>query len=203
VYIPEFNRIREDATALRFMRAHPFAILVSTAAGRPFATHLPVLVREVESQCVVSGHVARANPHWQYIGDAESLVIFHGAHAYISPSLYDLRESVPTWNYAAVHAYGEAGTFSDQARLEELLREMINTFDSAYMTQWSELAEKYRSRMLSHIVGFEMRVNRLEGKFKLSQNRSQAEQARIVAALSESEDSAVTEIARLMREPGS
>jgi transcriptional regulator len=202
VYIPEFNRIREDAIALRFMRANPFAILVSTVEGSPFATHLPVLVREGDRQLVLRGHVAKANPHWQHIENGESLVIFHGAHAYVSPRLYDLRESVPTWNYAAIHAYGHAGTFSDQARLEEILRAMISTFESSYMTQWSELDEKYRSRMLSHIVGFEMRVDRLEGKFKLSQNRSKAEQARIVAALSQSEDSAVTEIARLMREQG-
>jgi transcriptional regulator len=202
VYRPEFNRLREEATALNFVRANPFAILVSTGGeGSPFATHLPILVRDVGGRSVLWGHVARANPHWQHLQDGqEALAIFHGAHAYISPTLCDAREVVPTWNYAAVHAYGQARTFSDEAQLEEVLRAMIGRFESSYLTQWSALDPAYRRRMLSPIVGFEMKLNRVEGKFKLSQNRSPAEQARIAETLSRSEDSPVAEIARLMRE---
>ena len=204
MYIPEFNRIPEDATALSFVRAHPFAVLVSTGEGRQFATHLPILLRDVGGQWVLWGHVARANPHWQYLQDGqEALAIFHGAHAYISPTLYDSREVVPTWNYAAVHAYGQARPFFDEAQLEEILRAMIDRFESSYLAQWSALDQAYRRRMLGHIVGFEMKVNRLEGKFKLSQNRSPAEQARIAETLGRSGDSQVAEVARLMRERGS
>lgn len=132
----------------------------------------------------------------------ESLVIFHGPHAYISPSLYELRESVPTWNYATVHVYGEPTLFSDEARLKETLHQMINTFESSYMAQWSELSDKFRSGMMKHIVGFEIKVKRLEAKFKLSQNRTKGEQARVIQSLNQSEDSNVSGVAELMQQEG-
>src|SRR5438034_11753106 len=104
MYIPEFNRIEDRATALAFMRANPFVILVSTTVSGPFATHLPLLIDERADQITLRGHVAKTNPHWQMIShEQESLVIFHGPHAYVSPTLYEIRESVPTWNYATVH----------------------------------------------------------------------------------------------------
>ena len=119
MYIPEFNRQEDRAATLAFMRANPFAILVSSVDGVPFATHLPVLVDETGDQIVIRGHMARANAHWKSMKeDEESLVIFHGPHAYISPSLYEIRESVPTWNYAAVHVYGEANFVLGRTRPE-------------------------------------------------------------------------------------
>jgi transcriptional regulator len=200
VYMPEFNREEDRATILAFMRANPFAILVSNVDGIPFATHLPLLIEEAGEQLVVRGHMARANAHWKSMKeDEESLVIFHGPHAYISPSLYELRESVPTWNYAAVHVYGEPTLFSDEPCLRETLHQMINTFESSYMAQWSELSEQYQSRMMKHIVGFEIRAKRLEAKFKLSQNRTKGEQARVIQSLSQSEDSNISGVADLMR----
>ncbi len=132
----------------------------------------------------------------------ESLIIFHGPHAYISPSLYEIRESVPTWNYAAVHVYGEPTLFSGEEGLTETLNQMINTFESSYMAQWSEMSEEYRSRMMKHIVGFEIRAKRLEAKFKLSQNRTKGEQARIIESLSQNPDSNISGIAELMRQEG-
>ena len=114
MYIPEFNRVEDRAVALVFMQANPFALLISTADGVPFASHVPILAREVEGKLHLRGHVAKANPHWKSINqNQESLVIFHGPHAYLSPSLYDLRESVPTWNYAAVHVYGKGAARVD------------------------------------------------------------------------------------------
>ena len=202
MYIPEFNRQEDRSVTLAFMRANPFAILVSTAAGIPFATHLPFLVDEVGDQVVLRSHMAKANPHWKSMGEQESLVIFHGPHAYISPSLYEIRESVPTWNYAAVHVYGEPTLFSDEEGLKETLHWMINTFDSSYLTQWSELNDQYRSRMMQHIVGFEIKAKRLEAKFKLSQNRTKGEQARVMQSLSQSTDSNISGVAELMQQAG-
>jgi transcriptional regulator len=202
VYIPEFNRIEDQSVALAFMKANPFAILVSVNQGSPFATHLPLIVDEVEGQIILRGHLAKANPHWQVLENQESLIIFHGPHAYVSPSLYEIRESVPTWNYTTVHVYGEARIFSDEGRLDQVLHDMINTFDSSYMVQWSSLREEYRSRMLKHIVGFEIRAGRLEAKFKLSQNRTKTEQARVMESLAETDDSSVAGVARLMKELG-
>jgi transcriptional regulator len=203
VYIPEFNRQEDRSTILAFMRANPFAILVTTAGGVPFATHLPLLVDESGEHIVVQGHMARANAHWKSMKESEeSLVIFHGPHAYISPSWYEIQESVPTWNYAAVHVYGQPRLFSDEEFLKATLHRMITTFESSYMAQWLELSEQYRSRMMKHIVGFEIRAKRLEAKFKLSQNRTQGEQARVVQCLNQSKDSNVSGVAELMRQEG-
>jgi transcriptional regulator len=147
--------------------------------------------------------MAKANAHWKSMKENdESLVIFHGPHAYISPSLYEIRESVPTWNYAAVHVYGEAALFSDEAGLHETLHRMINTFESSYMAQWSELSDQYRSRMMKHIVGFEIKAKRVEAKFKLSQNRTKGEQARVIQSLNQSKDSNISGVAELMQQEG-
>jgi transcriptional regulator len=203
VYIPEFNRQEDRSTILAFMRANPFAILITTAEAIPFATHLPFLIDETGDQIVVQGHMARANAHWKSMKDSEeSLVIFHGPHAYISPSLYESRKSVPTWNYAAVHVYGEPTLFSDEEGLRATLHRMIDTFESSYMAQWSELSEQYQSQMMKHIVGFEIKVKRLEAKFKLSQNRTKGEQARVIQCLNQSKDSNVSGVAELMQQEG-
>jgi transcriptional regulator len=203
VYIPEFNRQEDRATILAFMRANPFAILVSNVDGIPFATHLPLLIEEAGDQIIIQGHMAKANAHWKSMKETEeSLIIFHGPHAYISPTLYEHRESVPTWNYAAVHVYGEPTLFTDEESLRATLHRMIDTFESSYMTQWSELSEQYQSRMMKHIVGFNIKVKRLEGKFKLSQNRTKGEQARVIQCLNQSQDSNISGVAQLMQQEG-
>jgi len=203
VYIPEFNRQEDRAATLAFMKANPFAILVSNVEGIPFATHLPLLIDEIGDRVVVQGHMAKANAHWKSMKEGEeSLVIFHGPHAYISPGLYENRESVPTWNYAAVHLYGEPTLFTDEESLRATLHRMIDTFESSYMAQWSELSEQYRSRMMKHIVGFDIKVKRLEAKFKLSQNRTKGEQARVIQALNQSKDSNISGVAQLMQQEG-
>lgn len=203
MYIPEFNRQEDRRAILTFMRANPFAILVSNADGLPFATHLPLLVDEAGDQIVLQGHMAKANPHWKSINQGEeSLVIFHGPHAYISPSLYEIRESVPTWNYAAVHIYGEPALFFDEDPLQQTLHRMINTFEASYMAQWSEFSDEYRSRMMKHIVGFEIKAKRLEAKFKLSQNRTKGEQARVIQSLNQTQDSNISGVAELMEQEG-
>ncbi len=203
MYIPEFNREEDRATILAFMRANPFAVLVSNVDGIPFATHLPLLIDDADDQFIIQGHMARANAHWKSMKEGEeSLIIFHGPHAYISPSLYESRESVPTWNYAAVHVYGEPTLFTDEESLRATLHRMIDTFESSYMTQWSELSEEYRSRMMKHIVGFNIKVKRLEGKFKLSQNRTKGEQARVIQCLNQSQDSNISGVAQLMQQEG-
>jgi transcriptional regulator len=200
VYIPEHFRLR-NADAFAFMSANPFAILVSTTETGPFATHLPLFVRAKEEKGVLRGHVARANPHWRYLEQQpQCLTIFHGAHSYVSPSNYTARESVPTWNYAAVHVYGNARVFSSPEDLLGMLHELMGTFDPAYASQWAGLNEAYRERMLRQIVGFEIEVTKIEGKFKLSQNRTREDQANVIASLEKSDDSAVSGVARLMKE---
>lgn len=189
------------------MRANPFAILVSDTDDRPFATHLPVAIRESRSQeeerLIIRGHVAKANPHWRYLEQRPlCLTIFHGAHAYISPTNYTNPESVPTWNYGAVHAYGNARVFSAPDELLDVLHELIPMFEPAYAEQWTGLSQSYRDRMLSHIVGFEIVVTKLESKFKLSQNRTREEQANVITSLGASGDTTISGVAHLMLEQG-
>jgi transcriptional regulator len=201
VYIPEYNRVKDQASITAFMRAYPFAVLVSNSDDGLFATHIPILIREREDKITLIGHVARANPHWKLLQqDAVTLAIFHGPHAYISPRLYESRESVPTWNYAAVHVYGHSNVFWEPGRLQEVLTETFSAFDIAYLDQWAALSEKYRSGMLKHIVGFEIAAERIEGKFKLSQNRSKRDQAQVIESLQNSRESTACDVARLMRE---
>lgn len=205
MYIPEFNRIEDQAAALAFMRANPFAILVSNNNQAPFATHLPVIIAHEGSEITLRAHVAKANPHWQMFEQEpqkDSLVIFHGPHAYISPRLYELRESVPTWNYAIVHAYGRGKILVADTDKQQVLAELILQFDSSYLNQWNSFDEQYRTRMLSHIVAFEIEVTRMEAKFKLSQNRSKVEQENVIQALGTSPDSAVSGVAELMLQRG-
>jgi transcriptional regulator len=207
VYIPEHFRLRNHADAVAFMRANPFAILISSTDAGPFATHLPLFVQaeeeDDEDKVILRGHVAKANPHWRYLEQqAQCLTIFHGAHSYISPSNYAVRESVPTWNYGAVHLHGNARVFLSPEDLLGVLHELMGTFEPAYAAQWASLDEAYRERMLRQIVGFEIEVTKIEAKFKLSQNRSRQDQASVIASLEKSEDTAVSAVSRLMREQG-
>jgi transcriptional regulator len=201
VYIPEHFRLRHDADAVAFMRANPFAILISTTDDGPFATHLPLFVQAEEGKALLHGHVAKANPHWRYLEqESQCLTIFHGPHSYISPANYGARESVPTWNYAAVHVYGKARIFSSPDDLQQMLNELMETFEPAYREQWESLSPKFRENMLRQIVGFEILATRVEGKFKLSQNRTREDQANVIASLEKSEDSAVSGVSRMMKE---
>jgi transcriptional regulator len=203
VYIPEHFRLRHHEDAIAFMRANPFAILISTTEDGPFATHLPLFVSESEEKLLLRGHVAKANPHWRRLEQQpECLTIFHGAHSYVSPSNYSARESVPTWNYAAVHVYGSARLFSSEQDVHAMLNELMETFEPAYRQQWEELSQKYRENMLRQIVGFQIEVTKLEGKFKLSQNRTREDQENVIASLEKADDTAVAGVARMMREQG-
>jgi transcriptional regulator len=201
VYIPEFNRIEDRAASLAFMKANPFAILVTSSHNGPLASHLPLLVEEKADRIILRGHFAKANHHWSGLEqEHESLVIFHGPHAYISPSLYEVRESVPTWNYAAVHVYGKGRLIKETVDAERILADLIAQFDPSYYQQWLTFSAEYRDKMLRRIVAFELEATRIETKFKLGQNRTPAEQQNLMQALECSPDTSVSGLAALMRQ---
>jgi transcriptional regulator len=209
MYIPEHFRLRHPGEDIAFMRANPFAILISQTDDEPFATHLPLSVvytaaqNGEEPRILLRGHVAKANPHWKFLErQPKCLTIFHGAHSYISPRNYTARESVPTWNYAAVHVYGDARLFSAESETHEMLQELVATFEPPYREQWESLSAKYRDNMLRQIVGFEITATKIESKFKLSQNRTHEDQANVITSLSESQDTAVSGVAQMMKERG-
>jgi transcriptional regulator len=190
MYIPGQFRMEDRGELLAFMRANAFALVVSGTGDAPLATHLPLTIAEEGERVLIRGHFARANPQWRALDDRQTLVVFSGPHGYVSPVHYERRESVPTWNYLAVHARGQARTVSsetDRSRLESLLEELIGANEPAYLEQWRDLGERYREGMLWGIVGFELTVEHLEGKAKLSQNRTAGEQQRVARALAGAE----------------
>src|ERR1700733_279715 len=201
MYIPEYFRVHDQAAAVDFMRANSFVILVSNAEDGPFATHLPVVLRQSREQVSIRGHFAKANPHWRYLEkQPQVLTIFHGPHSYISPTLYSNVETVPTWNYGAVHAYGNARLYSSPEDLQVVLHELMGTFEPAYAAQWASLNEGYPQRMLSQIVGFEIAVTKIEAKFKLGQNRTKQDQGNMIESLGKAEDAAISGVAKMMEE---
>jgi transcriptional regulator len=188
MYIPA-HFAETDLTKLHeFIRQHSFATLVTQQGGAPFASHLPIMLNgSVGSHGLLVGHMARNNPQWQdFAAGTEVLVMFHGPHAYVSPAWYEPNPmSVPTWNYMAVHAYGVARILSEE-ELVQALHQLTNENEKSFATPWKlELSQMMRERMLGAIVGFEIKLNRIEGKFKMSQNRTQQDQRNVVAHLSQ------------------
>lgn len=203
VYQPKHFRIDERAPALEVMRRHPLATLVSAGDGEPLVTHAPLVAVERDGALCLLGHVARANPHWQsWSGNALVTAIFHGPNGYVSPSWYETREAVPTWNYVVVHAHGSVRLAHDSAAKEQILKALIDAHDPPYRAQWDEaLSEDFRERQKSAIVGFEIAVERIDAKFKLSQNRLPADRANVLAAM-DAGAPAQQQLARWMRELG-
>lgn len=186
MYVPDAFRVSDPDTLHGFIAAYGFATLVTPTEEGPVATHVPLLLqRTSDLRVVLVGHMARANPHWQRFDAAPpSLAIFHGPHAYISPSWYVSRPAVPTWNYAAVHAVGRPVLVEDPERVARMLAELVSFYESGRAEPWSgELPPDFRARMQRGIAAFEMPVDRLEGKFKLGQNRPEADQESALAGL--------------------
>ena len=203
MYTPPAFREDDLPTIHALMRENSFAILVTQQDGVPIATHLPFMVdTERGPYGTLLGHMARANEQWRaFVEQQEALVIFQGPHAYVTPSWYDPGLNVPTWNYAAVHAYGTTRLIEDEATLYAMLIRLTATHEAGFEQPWLfEMgADDFRGK-LKGIVGFEIEIVRLEGKMKLSQNRSLEDQKRVAAALAESQNTTVASVGQLMKE---
>ncbi len=190
MYIPEHFLQDDRALMIEVMRAESFALLVSGGPhGDPFVTHLPLVIRDSADSLIIEGHMARANPHWQYLEkNPRALIVFNGPHAYVSPSLYESKENVPTWNYVAIHAYGAIKLNHDMGGKRDAQTRLIGALEPAYQQQFEELQPVYMHGRLSAIVAFEMTVERIEGKFKLSQNRPMVDRINVANSLAEGND---------------
>jgi transcriptional regulator len=198
LYVPAHFRVDDPATLFAFVERNAFGTLVTSGAAGLHVSHIPFVAERDARGVRLLGHVARANAQWEALEGADHLVaIFQGPHAYVSPTWYENHPSVPTWNYAVVHAHGKA-SLMDEASLHELLMRLSATYEAGNPKPWkmSQLPADYVDTMLKAIVGFEIVVDRLEGKFKLSQNRP-AEAARVIEQL---EAHGEADLARLMRE---
>ena len=203
MYIPPAFRIEDADKLAAFIKQHSFATLITQDDdATPFASHLPMLFRpEAGPRGTLVSHMARANPQWRHFTSGrEVLAIFHGPHTYISPSWYQTEPAVPTWNYATVHAYGVPIIFSEHARVASLLSETVSEYEASFDQPWhGDLPEDYRDKLMHAIVTFEIPITRIEGKFKLGQNRSAADTAGVIEALSRSANADDQAIARMMR----
>ena len=203
VYLPPaFNETRSEVLCEHIER-HDFGLLVSHSAAGLTVSQIPFLLVHRDGQLVLQGHLARPNPQLADLdGAAEVLAMFTGPHAYISPAWYAAGPAVPTWNYAAVHAYGSARAIADAAWLRDFLRRLTERHEGREpMPPWrlDDLPEAYLNAMVNGIVGVEIVVSRLEGKFKLSQNRPADDRPRVIAALERRADPDSRAVAELMR----
>ena len=192
MYIPKFNRVDDRSTLIEAMRAYSFAILFGPDGSEPGdqmrATHLPLIVKDEGEHGMLEGHFAKANTHWKDLAGRDTLVVFPGPHSYVSPSLYVEELSVPTWNYIAVHAYGKLELIEDDASKIRLVEELIAIHEPAYAERWRAMPDGYRRTMLAGIMGFRIPIARIEGKFKLSQNRKEAERNNVREAQASGSD---------------
>ena len=199
MYSPPYNRVEKRAEVVEFMRANSFPILVTGAGGALHASHLPVLILEKNNEIRIDMHMAKNNPQWKEFFDDEVMVVFSGPHAYVSPRWYEDQERVPTWNYAAVHAYGVPRIVTDAKAKHESQRRLVESLDPQWLPKFNALRQEYIDQMLDGIVNFEIPVTRLDTRWKLSQNRSRREQELIVAALEKTGDSGDKALAELSR----
>jgi transcriptional regulator len=206
MYVPATNAEHRPEVLFAYIDAHPLATLVTATAEGLVATHLPlVLDRTRGEQGTLQGHLARANPQWTRSREGdEALVIFSGHDAYVSPAYYPSKARdgrvVPTWNYVAVHAYGPLRFVSEPAALRRHLESLTARHEAGRPRPWSvdDPPEGYVDRMLGAIVGVEIEIARLEGKWKMSQNRSDEDIDGVVAGLGTSGDPREREVAKIV-----
>jgi len=196
MYVPKHFSV-EDRDALdRVIRDHPFGLLIAQVGGSPYATHLPFLLDGDR----LLAHVARGNPHWRTMdGKTEMLAVFSGPHAYVSPRWYAEGPAVPTWNYVAVHVYGAPRVIDDTASVRGLLERLVHEYEAGAWTVAGQDAG-YVDRMVRGVVAFELPVQRIEGKFKLSQNRPAGDRHRVAEELVNSPDPTAADLGRLVRQ---
>lgn len=191
MYSPKAHEETRKEVLHQLINTHPLGCLVTLGTDGLVANHIPMLLDPNAGEFgVLKGHVARANPVWQQFSeDVESLAIFQGPQAYVSPTWYPSKhqtgKAVPTWNYAVVHAHGKPRAIEDRDWLLALVTELSNVHEAAQALPWkvSDAPQDYMERMLEMIVGFEIPISKLVGKWKLSQNRPQADRLGVAAGL--------------------
>jgi len=202
MYVPKDFAVTDRQTQIDFIQATGWGYLTGIVDGAPFVTHLPFLIEgEIGSEILVA-HMARANPHWEsFANGKEQLVVFPGPHGYISPSWYETKKAVPTWNYAAAHVYGIPQIFDDPDAVYAGQKKLVDHHEAQFDTPWAmeNVETEFIDGMLCAIVCFEIPIKRIECKFKLSQNRTAQDRANVIDALSRSENSSAHALAALMQ----
>jgi transcriptional regulator len=200
MYVPKLFAVEDLATLQDFMEEFNFATIVTQRDGELTASHIPFLIdRSVEPYGTLRAHVAIKNPQLEdFRSGAQALVIFQGPHTYVSPSWYVNPENVPTWNYTVVHAYG-VPKILDREAMVALLKNLVGKHERPFENPWDfDPNDAFMQRQMPHIAGFEIKIEKLQGKFKLNQNRTPADRAGVIDALSKSGDPLQREVAKRM-----
>ena len=190
MYIPKHFEVDELEVLTSFIEANAFGQLITQVDGRLFSSHLPIMLSD--DRKTLFAHIARANSQHKTIEGQEVLLSFSGPHDYISPSWY-ASSGVPTWNYQAVHVYGECRTFDDPARLKLMVDQLTHKYEVAYENPWQP---DYPASMVRGIIGLEISISDIQGQYKLSQNRSEQDRRRVIEQL---ELNGSRELAKAMR----
>ena len=205
MYLPAHFEETRSEVLHALMREHPFATVIAHGADGLTVNHLPLhLAPEVGPLGALQGHVARANPLWRESANAEVLVIFHGPQAYVTPSWYATKrehgKAVPTWNYAVVHARGRLRTIDDPAWLRGQLETLVTRHEAGFAEPWriADAPPDYIDKMLAAIIGVEVAITELKGKWKISQNQPQSNRTGVVAGLREQGTADALQIAALV-----
>ena len=193
-----------------FLQQHPLAVLVTCGPDGPEATHVPVVLHpEMAPKGLLRCHFARANAQWKTMQSSPSvLAVFQGSQHYITPSWYAAKQEhgrvVPTWNYVAVHVRGQARLFEEEAELLQHLRALTRQNEQGFEKPWSldDAPQDYLAALSKGIVGIEIAIDAIEGKWKLSQNRPESDQQGIVAGLNATNSPASLEMAQLVKQRG-
>lgn len=199
MYIPTHFQINDEGIIYDVIEKNSFATLFSQHNGIPCATHLPLTLDKHNRY--LYGHFARLNPQWKDIKNQEVLAVFHGPHCYISPSWYEINTAVPTWNYVAVHVYGQVEILDSEQELMDTLHDMVKKYEepnSSYKLE--EVDSSFIEGMTKGIVGFKVKINKIEGKWKLSQNHPVERQKLIIQQLEQISSEDTKQIAVLMKE---
>lgn len=177
MYIPQHFEVADRNEALEFVKKNAFGQLISNVSGRLFSSHIPFMVAEegLSLQC----HIAKQNPQWKDVEGQDVLISFQGEHDYISPSWF-ASPGVPTWNYQAVHIYGKARLITETSKLKVIVDELTDLYESSMEVPWQA---DYHEEALTMIVGIEIKIDDIQCKYKLSQNRSKKDQQQIAQEL--------------------
>ena len=200
MYIPKLYREEDRAKILEFIRQNDFAVLVTHDGEKPVASHLLMEIVEEGESLFINGHMSRANPHWKtFEKNPEVLVIFHGAHTYISPTWYN-HVNVPTWNYQSVHVYGRPRIITEYEEAYALLKRLVNRYETNGHYKMETLPQDFVEKEIRGIVAFQVQVARIEANFKHSQNRKDEDHANIITRLEERTDDLSHRVAEAMRQ---
>ena len=201
MYVPASFREDKPEKLHEFIKTYGFGTLFSGSGEDLRASHLPFLLEEkAGGHGKLTGHMAKANDHWQFLGGKEVLVVFQGPHAYISPTWYEEPDTVPTWNYVAVHVYGQYVPVTEEVKLREILEKTVGFYENGTPKAWDmkSLSGPFLDKMLKAIVGFEVEIRHIDGKWKLSQNHPEVRRQKVVQALQKKGGANALEIAKLM-----